>query len=187
MNTQLRRIATIAATIAAAVCALSATAGSASATSTAADLPAPTNTGTVTGTATAQPWDANPPVLTGVRTGRHDAYDRAVFDFSGGTPGYRVEYGTLVGQGSGNPIPLVGAATVLIVFTGVAGTATDLSTRYNPQLPTLRQIASGGLFEGYLSMGLGVTGRVGFRVLQLTGPPRIAVDVAHSASTGSCT
>jgi hypothetical protein len=152
----------------------------------AGDLPAPTSVTPVTGTATVQPWDPRPPTLVGVRTGRHEQYDRTVFDFAGGTPGYRVEYGPLVGDGSGDVIPLAGAVTLRVVFDGAfpydVGTGAptiDLGRVYDPRLPTLRQIKSGGASEGYISFGLGLADRVGFRVLRLTDPPRIAVDVAH--------
>ncbi|MET7394900.1 hypothetical protein ABZS66_15565 [Dactylosporangium sp. NPDC005572] len=145
----------------------------------AGDLPAPTSVTPVTGTATVPPYDPNPPTVIGVRTGRHEQYDRTVFDFSGGTPGYRVAYGSLVGQGTGTPIPLDGAATLLVVFDGAYAYNFDLTRVYNPRLPTLRQIKSGGAFEGRVSFGLGLADRVGFRVLRLTNPPRIAVDVAH--------
>jgi hypothetical protein len=152
----------------------------------AADLPPPTSTAPVTGLATVPPWDAHPPTLVGVRTGRHDAYDRTVFDFTGGTPGYRVEYGELVHMGTGDPIMLAGAATLRVVFDGAfahdvnTGASTiDLTRVYDPRLPTLRQIRSGGAFEGRISVGLGLADRVGFRVLRLSNPPRIAVDVAH--------
>jgi hypothetical protein len=148
------------------------------AASAAADLPAPTSVTPVTGTATVPPWDPNPPTLVGLRTGRHDAYDRTVFDFTGGTPGYRIEYAPLVAEGSGDQIPLNGAATLRVVFTG-AYPAVDLTRVYDPRLPTLLQIKSGGASEGYITFGLGVTDRVGFRVLRLTNPPRLAVDVAH--------
>ncbi|GAA3455324.1 AMIN-like domain-containing (lipo)protein [Dactylosporangium matsuzakiense] len=141
----------------------------------AADLPAPTSTSPVS----AAPTGNFQPVLTGVRTGRHDAYDRTVFDFSGGTPGWRVEYAPLVGQGQGQTIPVAGAATLLVVFSDAGVPAVDLGTVYNPNLPTLRQIRSGGYFEGRASFGLGVNDRVGFRVLVLHGPERVAVDVAH--------
>ena len=87
--------------------ALTATVASASST----DLPAPTGTAPVSATGLG---DAK---LVNVRTGRHAAYDRTVFDFTGGTPGYRVEYGTLVSGGTGNPIPLAGAAALVVVFT----------------------------------------------------------------------
>ncbi|GAA3289604.1 hypothetical protein GCM10020218_058640 [Dactylosporangium vinaceum] len=144
-------------------------------TAQAADLPAPTSTSPVS----AAPTGNFQPVLTGVRTGRHDAYDRTVFDFSGGTPGWRVEYAPLVGQGQGQTIPVAGAATLLVVFSDAGVPAVDLGTVYNPNLPTLRQIRSGGYFEGRASFGLGVNDRVGFRVLVLHGPERVAVDVAH--------
>jgi hypothetical protein len=155
----------------------------------AGDLPAPTSVTPVTGAATVPPWDPHPPTLVGVRTGLHEHYDRTVFDFTGGTPGYRVEYGPLAAEGTGDPIPLAGAATLRIVFDGAyahdatTGVSTiDLRRVYEPRLPTLRQIKSGGAFEGYISFGLGLADRVGFRVLRLTGPPRIAVDVAHQPS-----
>ncbi|MFG2045321.1 hypothetical protein [Dactylosporangium sp. NPDC048998] len=145
------------------------------ATALAADLPAPAGTSPIAG----DPSGPGRPVLTGIRTGRHDAYDRTVFDFTGGTPGYRVEYGTLVEQGRGNTVPVAGAAVLVVTFTGLDTPALDLSRGYDPALPTLRQIRSGGFFEGRAGFGLGVDDRVGFRVLVLHGPDRIAVDVAH--------
>jgi hypothetical protein len=145
----------------------------------AADLPAPTGTAPITGAATARPDGPNPPTLVGIRYGRHDAYDRTVFDFSGGTPGYRVEYGPLVGIGAGTPIPLTGPADLRIAFDGAFPGVVDLSRTINPALPTLRQIRSGGAFEARILFGAGLADRVGFRVLRLTNPPRIAVDVAH--------
>jgi hypothetical protein len=147
--------------------------------STATDLPAPTGTAPVAGPATVPPWDAHPPTLVGVRTGRHDRYDRTVFDFTGGTPGYRVEYGPLVAEGTGAPIPLAGPADLRVVFDGAFAPGFDLTRVYNPGLPTLLQIKSGGAFEGRIGFGLGLADRVGFRVLRLANPPRIAVDVAH--------
>jgi hypothetical protein len=152
-----------------------------------ADLPAPTNTAAVSGTGTGYGQ------LVNVRTGRHDAYDRVVFDFTGGTPGYRVEYGTLTGQGTGNPIPLAGNAALVVVFNPAAAhdlntgaSPFDISRTLNPNLPTLKQIKFGGDYEGYLSAGLGLSHKVGFRVLVLHNPDRIAIDVAHRAPPG-CT
>ena len=154
-------------------------------TASSTDLPAPTNTAPVTATGTGYG------TLVNVRTGRHTTYDRVVFDFTGGTPGYHVEYGTLVGQGSGNPIPLAGHAALVIVFHPAA--TYDLNTTLptynigqtlNPNLPTLRQIKFGGDFEGYVSAGLGLSHKVGFRVFQLHSPDRVVIDVAHRARPG---
>jgi hypothetical protein len=162
------------------------TASGGTAARTATDLPAPTRTGPVSGAATTAPDGSRPPTLVGVRYGRHDAYDRTVFDFTGGTPAYRVEYGPLMGLGTGTPIALAGPADLRIAFDGAfayemaTGAPTiDLRRVHRPGLPTLREIKSGGAFEGRILFGAGLADRVGLRVLRLTGPPRIAVDVAH--------
>lgn len=161
---------------------LALTATTASASST--DLPPPTQTAPVTAAGTGYGQ------LTNVRTGRHDRYDRTVFDFTGGTPGYHVEYGTLVRGGTGDPVPVAGAATLVIVFHPAAahdlntGAVTyDVTRTLNPNLPTLRQIKFGEDFEGYVSAGLGLADRVGFRVFQLHSPDRVVVDVAHQPGT----
>lgn len=160
------------------------TASAAGAGSYATDLPAPTKTATVAGTGTAK--DLGSPKLVGVRTGRHDRYDRTVFDFTGGTPNYRVGYGTLVAGGTGDRIPLAGAASLVVVFNpafahdvNTGATTYDISRVLNPRLPTLRQIKFGEDFEGHVSAGLGLADRVGFRVLQLHNPDRVVIDVAH--------
>jgi hypothetical protein len=152
------------------------------ATAVASDLPAPTRTGAVVGVGTA----TGLPHLANVRTGRHPAYDRTVFDFTGGTPGYRVEYGTLVQGGTGDPIPLAGAADLVVVFNPAyahdinTGASTyDITRVLNPNLPTLRQIKFGEDFEAHVSAGLGLADRVGFRVFQLHSPDRVVIDVAH--------
>jgi hypothetical protein len=150
-----------------------------------ADLPPPTGTGTVTGTGTGYGQ------LVNVRTGRHDTYDRVVFDFTGGTPGYRVAYEPLVGQGTGNPIPLAGNASLVVTFNPAAAhdlttyqPTYDITQTLNPNLPTLKQIKFGGDFEGYVSAGLGLSAQVGFRVFQLHYPDRVVIDVAHTMPSG---
>ncbi len=141
-----------------------------------ADLSAPTTTSARSGGGAATGY----PTLVGVRWAAHPAYDRVVFDFTGGTPGWRVSYEPLVGEGTGLPIPLLGPADLTIHFH-VARTATSLASRF-PDLPTVRQIGFGGDFEGYVSAGLGLRDRVGFRAFVLSGPPRFVVDVAHQPS-----
>jgi hypothetical protein len=146
----------------------------------ASDLPAPTPTKPIAGAATGKPLPL--PTLTNIRTGRHDRYDRTVFDFTGGTPAYRVQYDVLRPQAAEGVIAVNGAATLVVVFEGVSVTKAP-GTR-NPELPTLRQIKFGGAFEGYASFGLGLRDRVGFRVFVLHGPDRVVVDVAHQPAQG---
>jgi hypothetical protein len=141
-----------------------------------ADLPAPTGTDPVTGTGAGA--GTGMLTLTGIRVGRHDAYDRTVFDFTGGTPSYRVEFGTLYHQARDEAIPVAGNATLVVVLSGLS-TNDSAHRTLNPEFPTLRQVKSGGAFEGYAGFGLGLRDRVGFRVFTLHGPDRLVVDVAH--------
>ena len=138
-----------------------------------AELPAPTRTATSTGAGEGTGY----PTLVGVRWAAHPAYDRVVFDFANATPGWRAAYEPLRAQGTGDVVPLAGAATLALTFH-VARTAIALRAMY-PALPTLRQVGWGGDFEGYVGAGLGLRDRVGFRVFALSGPPRVVVDVAH--------
>ena len=130
--------------------------------------------------------------LTNARAGRHDCYDRLVFDLSGPATGYRVEYVSQVTQdGSGNPVPLRGGAFLSIVLSAAAYDANGQPT-YSPANPseavnvagytTFRQVAFAGSFEGLTTFGLGVRARLPFRVSVFSGPgsgSRVVVDVSH--------
>jgi hypothetical protein len=175
--------------LAAAIAGVTLGASAAWAATTGHELPAPTRAAPVTGAATAGGSDATPPVLTGVRTGRHPTYDRTVFDFTGGTPRYRVEYGDLRQEATGTLVPLAGPAHLRVEFTGgytrdprTGAGDFDLRTVLDPALPTLRQVRFGGEFEGHIAAGLGLADRVGFRAFALVDPPRVVVDVAHQPS-----
>jgi hypothetical protein len=129
--------------------------------------------------------------LTNVRAGRHDCYDRLVFDVRGTKAGYRVEYVSQVHAQDGSVIPLRGGAFLEVVLLDPAYDGTGKPT-YKPANPrelvnlanyrTFRQAAWGGSFEGYTTVGLGVRARLPFRVFTLAGPGssmRIVLDVAH--------
>jgi hypothetical protein len=127
------------------------------------------------------------PTLVDVRWGAHTGYDRVVFEFKGGTPAYRVAYGTLRGLGTGSTIALAGEADLVVDFETArahdgSGRPTYPLTTKDPLLKTLRQVKWGGDYEGYVRAGLGLRDRVGFRVTTLTSPPRVVVDVAHRAT-----
>jgi hypothetical protein len=133
------------------------------------------------------------PTLTGVRTGRHDCYDRLVLDLRGGSSaGFHVSYVDAVyADASGALVPLRGGARLQIV---VHASSFDLNGRrtYTPATPkeladvtgyqTFRQVADAGSFEGQTTVGLGVRARLPFRAFVLAGPDggsRLVVDVAH--------
>ncbi|GAA5101651.1 AMIN-like domain-containing (lipo)protein [Nocardia iowensis] len=130
--------------------------------------------------------------ITGVRSGRHDCFDRLVFDLAGPAAGYRVGYVEAVTMdGSGAPVPLRGGAFLNVVVLAPAyddaGNATYLPANRNELVDvtgyqTFRQVAWAGSFEGQTTVGLGVRGRLPMRAFTLDGPgngSRVVVDVAH--------
>jgi hypothetical protein len=125
------------------------------------------------------------PQLTGLRAGRHAGFDRVVFQLDGPIPSYySVRYVPVVRlDGSGAPLRLRGSAFLEVVVrapTHDQDYRPVLSpTRLRPDLPALREVDAPGSFEGQTTAGIGVTQRVGFRVLELTNPTRIVIDLAH--------
>ena len=126
-----------------------------------------------------------------MRVGRHDCYERYVFEMAGtgGDPGWRVRYqDPLTGQGSGEPIPLKGAADLEILigamtvndfegrpeewppFTG----PDDIVTRGFVALLEARMLYG---YEGTTQIGLGLDQVRPFRVRLFDGPPRLVVDI----------
>lgn len=131
--------------------------------------------------------------LTDVRAGRHDCYDRLVFDVPGGgrSVGFSVRYvDRLRAIATGRPIP-VGGGAVLEIRVGAPSYDPDSGAptypgRVGRALPgvdvrgyrTFRDTRFAGSFEGETQVGLGVRARLPFRVLQVSG--RVVVDVAHN-------
>ena len=119
--------------------------------------------------------------LTGVRPGRHDCFDRLVFDIAGRpAAGYDVRYvDRFRAEGSGDPLAVAGGAVLSITVRAPAYQAIRPSVG---GYRTFRDLVWGGSFEGQTSFGLGVRARLPFRVFQLDGPgnaTRLVVDVAH--------
>lgn len=111
-------------------------------------------------------------------------FDRLVIEFRDHVPGYDVRYVADVrSPGEGAVVPLRGQAFLeLVLFPAVAhndaGTSTLTTPRTGGGLPALVQYRLTGDYEGYVHIGLGVDDRVGFRVLELSDPARLVVDLA---------
>lgn len=132
-------------------------------------------------------------LVSNVRSGRHTCFDRLVVDLKGNTPtGYQVRYVNRVyHEGSGQPVPLRGAADLEIVVRAPAYDARGQGT-YSPANPkelanvskfrTFRQVAWAGSFEGQTTLGLGVRTRLPFRVFRIDDgvTSRLVIDVAHT-------
>lgn len=126
--------------------------------------------------------------LTNIRAGRHECYDRLVFDVRGNAPaGYHVSYvDTVTVDPTGSPVPLRGGAKLQVTAMVPAYDESGRPT-YAPAnraelvnvtgFRTFRQVAWAGSFEGTTSVGLGVRARLPFRVFILDH--RVVVDVAH--------
>lgn len=142
------------------------------------DLPAPTATAPVA--VNHSPGSAA--TVTGIRSGRHPGYDRIVLDLSGPAPSWSVRYvPRIVQDGSGRPLSLQGRAFLQIVVHPATGHAVSRAPQ-RPALPTLQEVRLAGDFEGYVTVGVGLADRVGFRAFELTSPRRLVVDVAHVPS-----
>jgi hypothetical protein len=130
-------------------------------------------------TRTAAPSHAG--YLTAVSVGQHATYDRVVFTFSQGVPGYSIGYvNEVLSDARGDLVTLPGQAFLRIVFHPSSGYQTYSGPgTITPIFPTLLQVRAAGDFESYLSFGVGLSQRAGFRVFTLTQPYRVVVDVAH--------
>ncbi|WP_041253653.1 hypothetical protein [Frankia sp. EAN1pec] len=112
------------------------------------------------------------------------AYDRLVLEFAGGLPGYTAGYvDQVIRPGSGAPLPLRGPVTFEIVVTpavahGDAGESTLTTPPTGGDLSGLISYALAGDYEGYVHIGVGLGSRVGFRVVELRDPARLAIDFA---------
>lgn len=127
--------------------------------------------------------------LTNIRPGSHagDGYDRVVFDFSGGIPSWdltRQESAIFTRDASGQQVTLDGSAGLKLVVrdADLAGTvATDLKPRFS----SVREVALLGNFERVLTYGIGLSSSQCVRVLPLSNPSRLAIDVATTASAST--
>ncbi|MBD7950868.1 MULTISPECIES: AMIN-like domain-containing (lipo)protein [Oerskovia] len=126
--------------------------------------------------------------VTDVRVGRHDGFDRVVFELGGtGTPGWRVEYvPEAVEDGSGNVVDLDGDGTLQVMISG-SGYPTDTGVAEyagpNPlrvaETDEVEEVLLGSVFEGSTQAFVGTDEVSPFRVYALTDPTRVVVEVRN--------
>jgi len=144
-------------------------------------------TSVVVGTTTAKATA----LLERVAVGRHEGYDRVVFQFRGdGHPAYRVEYiePPLKEDGSGNPVDVAGTAFVVVRMEPASGF--DLNTGEGTLVykgprriegstagtSVVKEIVRTGDFEAVLNWAIGLEEKVAFRVTTAAAPARLIVD-----------
>ena len=123
------------------------------------------------------------------RVARQKGYDRVVIELAGraaGRPGWRVEYvRTPTSDGSGNPVAVRGRYFLIVAVTGVGypsdtGVRSPAVRRLRPAGTALvREVVLDNVFEGVYTSYVGLSAKRNFRVLRLSNPPRIVVDIRH--------
>jgi hypothetical protein len=133
--------------------------------------------------------DAEPALLKAVRTGKHESFDRVVFEFDGSVPGYHIEYvdKPVRDCGQGAVVPISGDGFLLIRMQPSnahteAGVPSVTDRQQNPKLPILKELKLICDFEADVQWILGVSSPNRYRVLELTNPARLVVDIAHKSS-----
>lgn len=169
----------------------------ATATPTASPSPVTTLTPRATPTATSfqgtrgpieVPGRPAPPVmtLTHVRAASQQEFDRVVFQFEGGRPGYRIEYvqPPILADASGLPVQITGAAFLRARFSPAAahnesGQLTFDKRELTPNLRSMLELELTGDFEAVLTWVIGLRQAVDFKVTELENPTRIVIDIAQ--------
>jgi hypothetical protein len=182
---------------------------------TTSPVPSPTATRTESASPTATSTDCTPFGSTGastsedplalssltgasMRVGRHDCFERFVFEMagSGPDPGWRVRYqDPITGQGSGEPIELLGAAQIEILIGAMTVNEFEGRPEEWPAFEGPDDIVTSGFialrearnlygYEGTTQLGLGVDRVRPFRAFWLADPPRLVVDVSTAGAGG---
>jgi hypothetical protein len=128
-------------------------------------------------------------ILKEVRTGKHENFDRVVFEFAGaGVPGYHIEYIDKPAKacGSGEPVQVGGANHLVIQMMPAhahteAGEVTIQDRERVPGLPVIKEMKLICDFEADVQWVLGVAARNPYRVLELSKPARLVIDIRHSS------
>jgi hypothetical protein len=129
--------------------------------------------------------DRAPSTLLAVRAATHPGFDRVVFEFRGAVPGYHLEYidRPVRDCGAGEPRPIAGDAWLEVRLSPAYaheedGRPTVPARELLPRLPNVLEIERTCDFEAVVTWVLGVASPNRYRVLELSDPPRLVVDVA---------
>lgn len=127
-----------------------------------------------------------PSRLVDVRSARHDGFDRVVFEFDGLVPGYHLEYVDKPVRrcGSGDPTAVAGDGWLEVRLTpadahDTEGKALIASRERKLDHAVLKELEQTCDFEAHVTWVLGLASPNHFRVLELSSPARLVVDVKH--------
>ena len=137
--------------------------------------------------------DVGTALLTRLALGHHEGFDRVVFEFRRGRPGYRIEYvrPPFYEDGSGRRVEVGGDAFVQVRMERASGfdlTGEGEQVYRGPRrlrgrdfgTSAVREVVRTGDFEAVLTWVVGLRDRTGFRASILGNPPRLVVDFRSS-------
>ncbi|MDR0786438.1 MAG: hypothetical protein LBG44_00990 [Gemmatimonadota bacterium] len=119
-----------------------------------------------------------------ITTSINEGFDRVILEFDGDEPpAYHVEYVTtpITQCGSGNRIDVDGAAQLLVrtsPSTAQGGQST-IPRSQRPSLLVIRELILACDFEAHTEWVFGTTARNPFRVMALSKPARLVIDIRH--------
>jgi len=151
--------------------------------------PAPTLEGATTEPASWKGASTETELLTDVRAARHPGYDRVVFEFRSGVPGYDVRYvePPVRADGSGAEVAVTGGAVLRVRMepaldadlTQESAPRTYIGpARFSPETAAVVEIVRTGGFEAVLTWAIGIDAKRPFLVTRLDGPARIVIDIS---------
>ena len=132
-------------------------------------------------------YKGGPVLLREIRTAEQNGFDRVVFEFDGPEiPNYQVEYvDKPVRQcGSGDVVQVAGDGWLEIRFNPAnahteAGQPTIADRERRLSLPIVKELEITCDFEAEVAMVLGVSSPNRYRVLNLSDPTRVGIDIKH--------
>lgn len=125
--------------------------------------------------------------LVGIRTAKHDAFDRIVLDMKGPRPGVSSSWGaTLRADPSGQLVWLYGCRFLTVRCEPAAAHNDEGEPTYTgprkfrtTTLSNVMAVALIGDFEAVLSIGIGARKQTKVRTFTLGSPTRVIIDVWH--------
>jgi|ERR1700730_5740096 len=126
-----------------------------------------------------------------VHVAKHNGFDRTIFEFQGPLPDYNIQYLAtpfyVNEDESKERIRIAGRAFIEAGFYFIRADETQLNLAqaagFSPKgklrMPSLRQLADRGVWEGGYDFVLGIKARQPFRVSELTNPSRVVIDIKH--------
>jgi len=115
-------------------------------------------------------------VVSAVRVGARDSFERVVFDFAAGVPGYSVKYvdKPIIADASGDEVSVSGNAAIEVRLESAL--AHDVAPR-TTGVGVVKEVVKSGDFEAVVHFAIGVASKLPFHV-SVTGN-KLIVDIAH--------